>query len=70
MGEDPASKVYVGGKRRACQAARHRRPATISSREGLAEADLLALVRELNADRAIHGILVQLPCPPGSTRTG
>jgi methylenetetrahydrofolate dehydrogenase (NADP+)/methenyltetrahydrofolate cyclohydrolase len=64
VGEDPASKVYVGGKRRACQAvgieARdHLYPA------GLAEADLLALIRELNADRSIHGILVQLPLPPG-----
>jgi methylenetetrahydrofolate dehydrogenase (NADP+)/methenyltetrahydrofolate cyclohydrolase len=64
VGEDPASKVYVGGKRRACQAlgieARdHLYP------EGLAEADLLALIRELNADRSIHGILVQLPLPLG-----
>jgi methylenetetrahydrofolate dehydrogenase (NADP+)/methenyltetrahydrofolate cyclohydrolase len=64
VGEDPASKVYVGGKRRACQAlgieARdHLYP------ESLAEADLLALIRELNADRSIHGILVQLPLPLG-----
>jgi methylenetetrahydrofolate dehydrogenase (NADP+) / methenyltetrahydrofolate cyclohydrolase len=64
VGEHPASKVYVGGKRRACQAL------GIEARDhlfpqGLAEADLLALVRELNADRSIHGILVQLPLPPG-----
>jgi methylenetetrahydrofolate dehydrogenase (NADP+) / methenyltetrahydrofolate cyclohydrolase len=64
VGEDPASKVYVGGKRRACQAV------GIQARDhlfpqGLAEADLLALVRELNADRSVHGILVQLPLPPG-----
>ena len=64
VGEDPASKVYVGGKRRACQAV------GIAARDhlfpqGLAEADLLALVRELNADRAVHGILVQLPLPAG-----
>jgi methylenetetrahydrofolate dehydrogenase (NADP+)/methenyltetrahydrofolate cyclohydrolase len=64
VGEDPASRIYVGGKRRACQAvgieARdHLYPA------GLAEADLLALIRGLNADRSIHGILVQLPLPPG-----
>jgi len=36
----------------------HRLPATLS------EADLLALLRELNADPAVHGILVQLPLPP------
>ena len=64
VGEDPASKVYVGGKRRACEAV------GIAARDhlfprGLAEPDLLALIRELNADRAIHGILVQLPLPPG-----
>ena len=64
VGEDPASKVYVGGKRRACQAA------GIEARDhlfpqGLAEPDLLALIRELNADRSVHGILVQLPLPPG-----
>jgi methylenetetrahydrofolate dehydrogenase (NADP+)/methenyltetrahydrofolate cyclohydrolase len=64
VGEDPASKVYVGGKRRACQAV------GITARDhlfpqGLDEADLLALVRELNADRSVHGILVQLPLPSG-----
>ena len=64
VGEDPASKVYVGGKRRACQAL------GIEARDhlyprGLAEPELLALVRELNADPSIHGILVQLPLPPG-----
>ena len=64
VGEDPASKVYVGGKRRACQAL------GIEARDhlfphGLAEVDLLALIRELNADRTTHGILVQLPLPPG-----
>jgi methylenetetrahydrofolate dehydrogenase (NADP+)/methenyltetrahydrofolate cyclohydrolase len=64
VGEDPASRVYVGGKRRACQAL------GIDARDhlfpqGLAQADLLALIRALNDDRAIHGILVQLPLPPG-----
>ena len=64
VGEDPASKVYVGGKRRACQAL------GIAARDhlyprGLAEPELLALVRELNADPSIHGILVQLPLPQG-----
>lgn len=64
VGEDPASRVYVGGKRRACQAL------GIDARDhlfpqGLAQADLLALIRALNDDRTIHGILVQLPLPPG-----
>jgi methylenetetrahydrofolate dehydrogenase (NADP+)/methenyltetrahydrofolate cyclohydrolase len=64
VGEDPASKVYVGGKRRACQAV------GIEARDrlfpqGLGETDLLALIRRLNDDRSIHGILVQLPLPPG-----
>jgi methylenetetrahydrofolate dehydrogenase (NADP+)/methenyltetrahydrofolate cyclohydrolase len=62
IGEDPASHVYVGGKRRACQAV------GIEARDhlfpgGLTEADLLALIRRLNADRSVHGILVQLPLP-------
>jgi methylenetetrahydrofolate dehydrogenase (NADP+) / methenyltetrahydrofolate cyclohydrolase len=64
IGEDPASKVYVGAKRRACQAVGieprdHLHPG------GLAEPDLLALLRELNADPTVHGILVQLPLPDG-----
>jgi methylenetetrahydrofolate dehydrogenase (NADP+)/methenyltetrahydrofolate cyclohydrolase len=64
VGEDPASKVYVGGKRRACQAV------GIEARDhlfpqGLTETDLLALVGALNADRSVHGILVQLPLPTG-----
>jgi methylenetetrahydrofolate dehydrogenase (NADP+)/methenyltetrahydrofolate cyclohydrolase len=33
------------------------------------EADLLALIEQLNADPAVHGILVQLPCLAISTRT-
>jgi methylenetetrahydrofolate dehydrogenase (NADP+)/methenyltetrahydrofolate cyclohydrolase len=64
IGDDPASKVYVGGKRRACQAV------GIDARDhlypqGLGEPQLLSLIRELNADRSVHGILVQLPLPPG-----
>lgn len=63
LGEDPASRVYVGGKRRACQAV------GIEARDflypgGLAEPELLALIRDLNADPSVHGILVQLPLPP------
>jgi methylenetetrahydrofolate dehydrogenase (NADP+)/methenyltetrahydrofolate cyclohydrolase len=64
VGEDPASRIYVGRKRGACEAV------GIVARDhlfpqGLDEPGLLALVRELNADRTVHGILVQLPLPSG-----
>ncbi|MCX7888741.1 MAG: bifunctional methylenetetrahydrofolate dehydrogenase/methenyltetrahydrofolate cyclohydrolase FolD [Rhodobacteraceae bacterium] len=62
VGEDPASEVYVRNKGRQTVEAgmasfEHKLPADTS------EADLLALVRRLNADPAVHGILVQLPLP-------
>ena len=62
VGEDPASQVYVRSKGKHTVEAgmasfEHRLEATTS------EADLLALIRTLNADPAVHGILVQLPLP-------
>lgn len=62
VGEDPASAVYVRMKGKACEeAGMHsltiRLPATTTQDE------LLAKVRELNADPAIHGFLVQMPVP-------
>ncbi|MGY4516379.1 bifunctional methylenetetrahydrofolate dehydrogenase/methenyltetrahydrofolate cyclohydrolase FolD [Lysobacter sp. HA18] len=62
VGDDPASSVYVRNKRRAAQkvgirAVDHDLPADTS------DADLLALIDRLNADPAIHGILLQLPLP-------
>ena len=62
VGEDPASAVYVRSKHKACVAAgmesfEHRLPADT------AEAALLALIEQLNADPAVDGILVQLPLP-------
>ncbi|HET8789871.1 MAG TPA: bifunctional methylenetetrahydrofolate dehydrogenase/methenyltetrahydrofolate cyclohydrolase FolD [Modicisalibacter sp.] len=62
VGEDPASEVYVRNKHRACEQAgiqsfRHQLPTDTT------QADLEALVDELNADSAIDGILVQLPLP-------
>ncbi len=62
VGEDPASSVYVASKRRETQAAgmssfEHRLPDTTS------QEDLMELVRQLNADPLVHGILVQLPLP-------
>ncbi len=64
VGEDPASQVYVKSKGKAAKecgfhSVQHDLPATTS------EAELIALVKALNADPAIHGILVQLPLPKG-----
>ena len=64
VGADPASAVYVGSKRRACarigfESRHHELPSTTS------EEEVLALVRQLNEDAGVHGILVQLPLPEG-----
>ncbi len=62
VGEDAASQVYVGAKGKAAAACGfHSAQHTLAA--DTSEADLLALVRQLNADPAIHGILVQLPLP-------
>jgi methylenetetrahydrofolate dehydrogenase (NADP+)/methenyltetrahydrofolate cyclohydrolase len=62
VGEDPASKVYVGRKEKACAelgigSETHVLP------EQTSEADLLALLAQLNANTKLHGILVQAPLP-------
>jgi methylenetetrahydrofolate dehydrogenase (NADP+)/methenyltetrahydrofolate cyclohydrolase len=62
IGEDPASSIYVRAKRRDCE------KAGIVARdfdlpESTSEADLLALIDELNDDPDVDGILVQLPLP-------
>jgi methylenetetrahydrofolate dehydrogenase (NADP+)/methenyltetrahydrofolate cyclohydrolase len=64
VGDDPASQVYVKNKDKAAQEAGFavrtvRLPATT------AQSDLMGVVRGLNEDRSVHGILVQLPLPPG-----
>lgn len=64
VGDDPASKVYVGSKGKATMAAgmnsfEHLLPADV------AQEDLIALIEKLNADDAVDGILVQLPLPDG-----
>ena len=62
VGDDPASKVYVGMKERTAG-----RLGIVSKTKVLAqhtpEAELLALLKELNADQQVHGILVQAPLP-------
>ena len=62
IGDDPASRVYVGKKRKDCQrvgflSVSHDLPASTS------EEELLQLIDQLNEDPAIDGILVQLPLP-------
>jgi methylenetetrahydrofolate dehydrogenase (NADP+)/methenyltetrahydrofolate cyclohydrolase len=62
VGEDPASAIYVRGKRKACEevgirSVEHHLDASTTQRQ------LLDLVGELNRDPAVHGILVQLPLP-------
>ena len=62
VGEDPASSVYVKSKGKACLEAgmksiEHRLPDTTN------QADLIAMVEQLNADDHVDGILVQLPLP-------
>ena len=64
VGNDPASEVYVGSKRRACEevgfvSRSYDLPETTSEQE------LLSLIEELNHDDAVDGILVQLPLPDG-----
>lgn len=68
VGDDPASQVYVRGKRRACEevgivSLAHDLPAATSQHE------LLGLIDRLNADEGVDGILVQLPLPPQIDRT-
>ena len=62
IGDDPASQSYVKGKESAClkagiKSSVIRMPITIT------ETELLAKITELNADRTVHGILLQLPIP-------
>ncbi|MCC7053679.1 MAG: bifunctional 5,10-methylene-tetrahydrofolate dehydrogenase/5,10-methylene-tetrahydrofolate cyclohydrolase [Gemmatimonadaceae bacterium] len=63
VGEDPASTVYVRNKGRACEEA-GMHSVTIRLPGTATQADLLAVVDQLNADPAIHGMLVQMPLPP------
>lgn len=64
VGDDPASAIYVRGKRKDCEEVgirsdEHHLPATARQDE------LMALIARLDADPAVHGILVQLPLPNG-----
>src|ERR1044071_6444265 len=62
VGDDPASHIYIKNKERACK------DVGIKSFEHLlsvttTEKELLALVNQLNKDKSVHGILIQLPLP-------
>lgn len=64
VGEDPASIIYVRNKEKGAielgmSSETHRIPSSIK------QDSLIEIVKELNADRSIHGILVQLPLPKG-----
>ncbi|OZI15646.1 bifunctional methylenetetrahydrofolate dehydrogenase/methenyltetrahydrofolate cyclohydrolase [Sodalis-like symbiont of Philaenus spumarius] len=64
IGSDPASQIYVASKRKACEdvgfiSLSYDLPNTVT------EAELLALIDQLNADHRVDGILVQLPLPEG-----
>ena len=63
VGHDPGSQVYVAQKaRQTVEVGMHSEKYELP--ETASEAEVLALVEKLNADPAIHGILVQLPVPP------
>ena len=62
VGEDPASKVYVTGKKKAAEEVGFHSWEEHPD-EHITQEALLALVARLNADPAVHGILVQLPLP-------
>jgi methylenetetrahydrofolate dehydrogenase (NADP+) / methenyltetrahydrofolate cyclohydrolase len=62
VGDDPASAVYVGGKEKASREA-GMAGETIRLPASTSQAELLALVEQLNADDTVHGILVQMPLP-------
>ena len=62
VGNDPASTVYVGNKKKACEYT------GINSKsfelpEETTEEELLKLIKDLNEDESVNGILVQLPLP-------
>ncbi|MCZ6620770.1 MAG: bifunctional methylenetetrahydrofolate dehydrogenase/methenyltetrahydrofolate cyclohydrolase, partial [Deltaproteobacteria bacterium] len=62
VGDDPSSHLYIRNKEKACkevgiESSEHLLP------EALSENELISLIHTLNRDKAIHGILVQLPLP-------
>src|SRR5690348_11718212 len=68
VGADPASAVYVRNKRRACKHVGFR-TLDFDLPANTREEALVALIDRLNADADVHGILLQLPLPPGINAT-
>lgn len=62
VGEDPASKVYVRNKARACKECGVRSEVIRMSAE-TTQAELMAEIERVNSDPALHGLLIQLPLP-------
>lgn len=62
VGDNSASKVYVSNKQKACEAVGIKSVSHVLSGE-TTEEELLKLIDELNADKSVHGILVQMPVP-------
>ena len=62
VGEDPASRVYVGMKEKTSERLGLKSTTTVLP-EATTQAELLALIARLNADASVHGILVQAPLP-------
>ncbi|RTL34769.1 MAG: bifunctional methylenetetrahydrofolate dehydrogenase/methenyltetrahydrofolate cyclohydrolase, partial [Rhodocyclaceae bacterium] len=63
VGDNPASRVYVGNKIKACEECGVR-SFHIALPADTPQAEVLATIARLNADPAVHGILIQLPLPP------
>lgn len=68
VGEDPASKVYVGRKEKTCAELGIFSETKVLP-ETASEAELLTLIAKLNSDARVHGILVQAPLPPQISQT-
>jgi methylenetetrahydrofolate dehydrogenase (NADP+) / methenyltetrahydrofolate cyclohydrolase len=67
IGDDPASKIYINLKEKACQEVGinfHKYLCNEDCYSGISEKELLGLIKFLNKDGAIDGIIVQLPLPP------
>ena len=62
IGDDPASKAYVGHKVKACAKAGFK-SSLIERKKNISQADLLEIVRALNEDDSVDGFIVQLPLP-------
>jgi len=62
VGDDPASRIYVGGKHRACEEVGMASVGRELAAD-VSEAELLGVIDELNGDERVNGIIVQLPLP-------